>query len=87
MMPGAKEPQTGTLAVLDNTIDTTTGMIMIRAELPNADETVWPGAIVNVRLVLREEKKIVVPAQAVQTGQKGTFVFINDNGVARCPPG
>ncbi len=86
MMPGAKEAQIGTLAVLDNTIDTTTGMIMIRAELPNADETVWPGAIVNVRLVLREEKKIVVPAQAVQTGQKGTFVFINDNGVARVRP-
>jgi len=83
VMTGANGTQAGKIAVLDNTIDATTGLITVRAEFPNAEQALWPGAIASVRVTLRDEDKITVPAQAVQSGQAGTFVFVNENNVAK----
>jgi multidrug efflux pump subunit AcrA (membrane-fusion protein) len=58
-----------------------------RAAFENADEFLWPGALCNVRLVLRTENDaLVVPREAVQTGQTGSFVFVLEGDVARVRP-
>ena len=74
----------GTVAVLDNEVDQTTGTIKLKAVFPNAGLTLWPGAFVNVRLLLRTDGHVLtVPTQAVQRGPLGAFVFVvDDKGVA-----
>jgi multidrug efflux system membrane fusion protein len=74
----ASEPITGgVLAFIDNTVDVETGTIRLKATFPNQDERLWPGQYVNVVVTLAlEESGIVVPAQAVQNGQAGTFAFV-----------
>lgn len=70
-------PVEGKLTFIDNTVDTTTGMILLKAEFKNSDKLLWPGQFVNVVLNLAEEQNaVVVPAKAVQIGQKGHFVFV-----------
>jgi membrane fusion protein, multidrug efflux system len=79
---------TGTLSFVDNTIDPTTGTITLKATFPNTNRALWPGQFVNVAAVLAQRpNSIVVPAQAVQTGQKGQYVFVvtQDNGVEMRP--
>jgi multidrug efflux system membrane fusion protein len=67
----------GRLVFVDNAVNTTTGTITLRAEFQNADEVLWPGEFVNVKLTLYEqENALVVPADAVQTGPKGQYVFV-----------
>ena len=57
----------GTLAVIDNEIDTTTGTIRLKATLPNSDLRLWPGQFVNARLLLTVRKGgMVVPASVIQ---------------------
>lgn len=68
---------TGYLSVIDNTVDTQTGTIHLKATFDNANGLLWPGAFVDVILTL--DKGIdatVVPAEAVQAGQKGQFVYV-----------
>jgi multidrug efflux system membrane fusion protein len=75
----------GTLQVVDNQVDQTTGTIKLKAEFPNADLQLWPGQFVNVRLLIDTLKQVVVvPTAAVQRGPSGTFVYIlrDDNTVA-----
>ncbi len=70
-------PIEGKLTFVDNTVDTTTGMILLKAEFKNSDKLLWPGQFINVVLSLTEEQNaLVVPAKAVQIGQKGHFVFV-----------
>jgi RND family efflux transporter MFP subunit len=77
----------GTIAVIDNAVDATTGTIQLRASFDNAEETLWPGALGQVRLTLRTEADAVtVPREAVQTGQNGSYVFVIDNNLARARP-
>ena len=77
----------GQLALLDNAIDPNTGTLMARALFENADENLWPGQLVDMRITLRTDESVIsVPRQAVQSGQKGNFVFIVENGVARMRP-
>jgi multidrug efflux system membrane fusion protein len=78
----------GVLSFVDNSVDTATGTVLLKAEFPNTDAALWPGEFLNVRLRLYvEEKAIVVPAQAVMTGQQGTYLFVlNANGTARSQP-
>jgi RND family efflux transporter MFP subunit len=84
---GLTRSVTGRVAFVDNAVDTTTGTISARAEFENADELLWPGALCNVRLTLRTEANaLVVPRQAVQTGQTGSFVFVLDGETARVRP-
>ena len=65
---------TGTLAVIDNQIDTTTGTIRIKANFPNEKLHLWPGQFVNVRLLLSTRPNgLTVPAAVVQRGPEGAF--------------
>jgi multidrug efflux system membrane fusion protein len=74
---GGGAPSEGTLAFVDNAVDTATGTILLKASFPNADGALWPGAFVNVRLRLFvDQNALVVPASAVVAGQQGTFVFV-----------
>ena len=66
----------GVLAVLDNQVDPSTGTIKLKATLPNDGLRLWPGAFVNVRLLVRTERQVVtVPPAAVQRGPRGAYVF------------
>jgi len=69
--------ETGVLAFVDNTVDKTTGMITLKGLFPNRDRRLWPGLFVNVSLTLDEiPNAILVPSEALQTGQEGQFVFV-----------
>ena len=66
----------GALTFVNNTVDPTTGTIQLKATFANADNALWPGQFVDVGLTLTTEQAVIVPAQAVQAGQQGTFVFV-----------
>ena len=67
----------GALTFVDNTVDTATGMITLKATYPNSDGFLWPGQFVNVVLELFvEEGAVVVPAAAVQVSQNGSYIFV-----------
>ena len=73
----AASARQGDLTFLDNTVDPTTGTILLKATFANQDEALWPGEYVDVVLTLAHEPgSIVVPSQAVQTGQAGQFVWV-----------
>jgi membrane fusion protein, multidrug efflux system len=68
---------TGTLAVLDNQVDPTTGTIKLKATFPNADNKLWPGGFVRIRLQVDTAKNaIVVPPAAIQRGPRGAYVYV-----------
>jgi multidrug efflux system membrane fusion protein len=70
-------PPRGELTFIDNAVDATTATIQLKATFPNEDGTLWPGQFVQVALTLSDlTNAIVVPSQAVQTGQNGQFVYI-----------
>ena len=70
----------GTLTVLDNQIDPTTGTIKLKATFPNKASTLWPGGFVGVRLrVDTVHDATVVPQAAVQRGPRGNFVYVIDH--------
>jgi multidrug efflux system membrane fusion protein len=78
----------GTLRVVDNQVDQTTGTVRLKAEFPNADLQLWPGQFVNVRLLIGTLMDVVtIPTGAVQRGPNGTFVYVvkDDNTVAIRP--
>ncbi len=67
----------GELTFIDNTVDVMTGTIQLRATFPNENDALWPGQFVQVVLTLSDlTNAIVVPSQAVQTGQNGQFVYV-----------
>ena len=75
----AVEPVVGKLVFVDNAVDAQTGSIMLKAEFANGKETLWPGQFVDVAAVLGTIKNaVVIPSQAVQNGQQGSFVFVVD---------
>jgi multidrug efflux system membrane fusion protein len=66
----------GTLQVVDNQVDQTTGTVRLKAEFPNADLQLWPGQFVSVRLLIDTLRQVVVvPTSAVQRGPTGAYVF------------
>ena len=74
---GDTVPETGYLTFVDNNVDNTTGTIKLKGTFPNGDHRLWPGQFSTVSLRLAEEEKaIVVPSQAVQTGASGDFIFV-----------
>ena len=74
---GDNRPAIGKLSFIDNSVDTTTGTIKLKGEFANTDRRLWPGQFVNVTLTLNTQPNaIVVPSQAVNTGQQGQFVFV-----------
>ena len=68
----------GRLTFINNQVDTATGTILLKATFANEDRKLWPGQVaVAVRLVLNVEKDVLtIPAQAVMTGQSGTYVYV-----------
>ncbi|HEX8170827.1 MAG TPA: efflux RND transporter periplasmic adaptor subunit [Thermoanaerobaculia bacterium] len=67
----------GTLSFIDNSVDQRTGTIVLKATFPNRDRSLWPGQFVTVSLTLENRAAaLVVPARAVQTGQKGQYVYV-----------
>ena len=67
---------TGTLASLDNRIDTSTGTLKLRALFENADESLFPNQFTNIRLQVSSANSVVIPNAAVQFGSKGTYVYV-----------
>ena len=82
----AAKPAAGQVTMIENTVDTATGMVTVRATMPNTDEVLWPGTLVTTQLTLRIEEAVVVPSAAVQVSQTGTFVFVVKDGVATVRP-
>ncbi|MBP2298703.1 efflux RND transporter periplasmic adaptor subunit [Azospirillum picis] len=74
---GHGEKAEGKLSFVDSQVDQQTGTILVKGEFPNADTRLWPGQFVDTVLTLRvEPNALTVPDMAVQTGQKGRFVYV-----------
>jgi multidrug efflux system membrane fusion protein len=70
----------GALSFVDNGVDTTTGNVTLKAQFENQDNLLWPGQFVPVQLELFvQQDAMLIPTQAIQTGQEGTFVFVIDD--------
>ncbi|MCE3235040.1 MAG: efflux transporter, family, subunit [Vampirovibrio sp.] len=78
---------TGRVNFLENTVDTTTGTIRLKALFQN-NNRLWPGQFVDVMLNLANEPNVVViPLQAIQSGQQGDYVYVaQDNMTAQMRP-
>jgi multidrug efflux system membrane fusion protein len=86
-LPNEVSVSGGRVAFIENTVDPQTGTIMVRALFENKDESLWPGTLASVRITLRVDPNVVVvPTEAVQNGQRGPFVFVIENGVAKVRP-
>ena len=71
----------GSLSVVDNQVDQSTGTVRLKAEMPNGTMQLWPGQFVNVRLLVETLKDVVViPSQALQRGPTGAFVYVVGTG-------
>ena len=71
------DEEKGALTFVDNSVDTTTGTIKLKGTFPNTDHKLWPGQFVRVILRLTTDKNaVVVPNEAIQTGQTGPFVYV-----------
>jgi multidrug efflux system membrane fusion protein len=67
----------GALAVLDNQIIQSSGSARLKADFPNPQHRLWPGELVNVRLLIENRPNaLTVPATAVQQGQQGSYVYV-----------
>ena len=73
----ATKPERGTLTFIDNIVDSTTGTIKLKGTFQNPGRLLWPGEYVNVMVRLSTiSGAAVIPAQAMQTGQAGNFVYV-----------
>ena len=80
--------ENGTLSFIDNAVDTTTGTVLLKATFPNPDQRLWAGEFVSTQLRLFvEQNALVVPTQAVVTGQNGSYVYVvSDSSTAAQRP-
>lgn len=85
-IPGHQRSESGKVAMVENTVDSTTGMVTVRGIMNNENETLWPGILVATKLVIRNEDAIVVPTVAVQRSQNGNYVFVVKDGAAKVQP-
>jgi multidrug efflux system membrane fusion protein len=68
---------TGTLLLIDNSIDQATATIRLKAMFDNADERLWPGEFVNARVTLETRRNVIaVPTTVIQRGPQGLFAWI-----------
>jgi len=80
---------TGTLRFVDSSVDTTTGMIRLKALFDNRERLLWPGQFVNVQARLKlEHNRIIVPSRTIQTGPQGKYVWVMNqtNGTVAMRP-
>jgi len=76
-----KELGQGTLLLINNQIDQTTGTIQLKATFPNKDHALWPGQFVDVRLLVETRHNVVtVPSAAVQLGPQGVYAYVVQAG-------
>jgi len=74
---GNTELDRGTLALIDNEIDQTTGTARLKATFGNANNTLWPGQYVNARVLVRTERNaLTLPSAALQLGPNGPFTYV-----------
>jgi multidrug efflux system membrane fusion protein len=74
---GGTELDQGTLTLIDNEIDQTTGTAKLKATFSNANNTLWPGQYVNARVLVRTERDaLTLPSAAVQLGPNGPFTYV-----------
>src|SRR5206468_6618751 len=85
-IPGHQRSEDGKVAMVENSVDATTGMVTVRGVMNNENETLWPGTLVATKLVIRNENAIVVPTVAVQRSQNGNYVFVVKDGAAKVQP-
>ena len=84
----AHELDQGTVALIDNQIDQTTGTLRVKATLPNKQRRLWPGEFVNMRVLTRIEKQaLTIPTSALERGPDGVFTYVvqPDSTVAVAP--
>jgi multidrug efflux system membrane fusion protein len=63
--------------VIDSQVDSTTGMVKLKALFPNDDGALWPGELVSAKILLTTHKgSTVVPSAAILNGQTGPYVFV-----------
>jgi RND family efflux transporter MFP subunit len=85
-IPGNGKSETGAIAMVENTVDPTTGMVTVRGIMGNESELLWPGILVNTTLTVRTENAVTVPSVGVQRSQTGNFVFVVKDGKAQVQP-
>ncbi len=85
-IPGHQRSEEGKVAMVENSVDSTTGMVTVRGIMNNERETLWPGILVATKLIIRTENSVVVPTVAVQRSQNGNYVFVVRDGVAKVQP-
>jgi membrane fusion protein, multidrug efflux system len=79
--PDGENAVTGQLKFIDNTVDSSTGTIKLKAQFQNADRMLWPGQFVNVQTQLQvEHDRVTVPLQTIQTGPQGKYVWVMNKG-------
>lgn len=77
----SQPPVEGELTFIDSNVDRETGTISLKAKFSNSDRRLWPGLFVNVTVTLETRPgAVVVPARAIQTGQRGPYVFVVKDG-------
>ncbi len=76
---GEENPEEGILTFVDNTVDPATGTIKLKATFVNKVKRLWPGQFVDVVMTLTTQPDaLVVPTSAIQTGQKGQYVYVSE---------
>jgi multidrug efflux system membrane fusion protein len=82
-IPGDERSAHGALTFIDNAVDKSTGTIRLKGSFANNDRRLWPGQFVDVILTLTTERnRVVIPSQAVQTGQQGQYVYVIKNDMS-----
>jgi multidrug efflux system membrane fusion protein len=82
IVPGSGARAKGQVTMIENAVDAATGMVTVRATMPNDDELLWPGTLVNTALTLRNDALVSVPTSALQISQEGQFVFVVKDNAA-----
>jgi len=74
---GSAELDTGTVELIDNQIDQTTGTIKVKAILPNKERHLWPGEFINMRVLSQTQRQVLtIPASALERGPDGMFTYL-----------
>jgi membrane fusion protein, multidrug efflux system len=74
---GKTDLDQGTIALVDNQIDQSTGTIRVKATFPNPHNALWPGEFINARVLVRtEHNALTVPSAAIQRGPNGMFAYV-----------
>jgi multidrug efflux system membrane fusion protein len=78
---------TGEVQIADNKVDPSTGTVELKARFDNADQKIWPGQFVNVKLILQTLKQVTtVPLSAINHGPQGAYVYVDNGGKAQVRP-